>query len=59
VVFALDRLMLSLPKDVIRQDVRRESDDRDPKARKDIGKHCAVGEHRVSPPRITLGPWIE
>jgi hypothetical protein len=59
VVFVLDRLMLSLPNDVLRQYVRRESDDRDAKARKEIGKHCAVGEDRVFPPRITLDPWIE
>lgn len=59
VVFVLDRLMLSFPNDVLHQNVRRESDDSDAKARKEIGKHCAVGEHRVSPPRITLDPRIE
>lgn len=59
VVFVLDRLMLSFPNDVLRQNVRRESDDRDAKPRKETGEHCAVGEHRVSPPRVTLGPRIE
>ena len=50
---------LSLPNGVLRHDVHGESDRRDANARKDIDKHCVVGEHGVSLPRITLGPWIE
>jgi hypothetical protein len=58
-MFVLDCLMLSFPNDVVRQDVRRESDDCDAEARKEVGKHCAIREDWVSPPRITLGPWIK
>jgi hypothetical protein len=58
-LFVLDRSMLSLPMDVLRHDEHGESDERGAKARKDIDKHCVVGEHGASPPRITLSPWME
>jgi hypothetical protein len=51
-VFVLD--LLSFPNDVLRQDVGRESDNCDAEAREEAGKHCSVGEHWVSPPRVTL-----
>lgn len=59
VVFLLDSMMLSFPEDVFCEDVRRESDNRNAEAGKEVGEHCTVGEHRVSPPSITLGPGIE
>lgn len=59
VVFVLDSLMLSFPDDVFCEDVRGESDNCNAEAGKEVGEHCAVGEHRVSPPGVTLGPVIE
>ena len=59
VVFLLDGLMLSFPDDVFCEDVRRESNNCNAEAGKEVGEHCAVGEHRVSPPGVTLGPVIE
>lgn len=59
VAFVLDSLMLSLSQDVFCQDVYRESDNCNAEAGKEVGEHCAVREHRVSPPNITLCPGIE
>jgi hypothetical protein len=59
VAFVLDSLMLSLSKDVFREDVYRKSDNCNAEAGKEVGEHCAVGEYWVSPPGITLGPGIE
>jgi hypothetical protein len=59
VALVLDSLMLSHPEDVFSEDIHRESDNCNAEARKEVGKHCSVGEHRVFPPGITLGPGIE
>ena len=58
-MFVLDSLMLSFPNYVFCEDVHREGDNRNAEAGKEVGKHCPVGEHGVSPPSITLGPRIE
>lgn len=58
-VFVFNGMMLPFPKDVLSEDVYRESDNCNAKAGEEVGEHCAVGEHWVSPPGVTLGPWIE
>ena len=59
VAFVLNNLMLSLPQDVFREDVYGESDNCNAEAGKEVGEHGAVGEHRVSPPGITLCPGVK
>jgi len=59
VVLVFNGLMLPFPEDVLSEDVYRECDDRNAEAREEAGEHRAVGEHWVSPPGVTLGPWIE
>lgn len=59
VALVLDSLMLPYPEDVFREDVHRESDNRNAEAGEEVGEHCSVGEYRVSPPSISLGPRIE
>ncbi len=59
VMLVFNGLMLPLPEDVLSEDVYRESDDCDAEAREEVGEHCAVGKYWVSPPGVTLGPWIE
>ena len=54
--FVLDRSMPSLSMDILCHDKHGESDERDTKARKDIDKHCVVGEHGVSPPHHHAWP---
>jgi hypothetical protein len=59
VVFVLNGMMVPFPEDIFREYVCRESDDCNAEAGEEVGEHCSVGEYWVSPPGITLGPWIE
>ena len=58
-MFVFNSLMLPFPEDILSENVCRESDDCNAEAGEEVGKHCAVGEHWVSTPGVTLGPWIE
>lgn len=58
-VFVFNSPMLPYPENVLGEDIYRESDDCNAEAREQIGEHCAVGEHWVFPPGVTLGPRIE
>jgi len=58
-VFILDSPVAPFSDDIVREHIYRESDDGNAKAREEVGEHCAVGEHWMSPPGIKLGPWIE
>ena len=58
-VFVFNGLMLPFAEDVLSEDVYGESGDCNAESGKQAGEHCAVGEHWVSPPGVTLGPWIE
>ena len=58
-MFILDSLIVPFSEDVLREDIYSECDDCNAKAGEEVGEHCAVGEHWVSPPGITLGPWIK
>lgn len=59
VMFVFNSLMFSFPDNIISEDVYREGDDCNAEAREKVGKHCAVGKYWMSPPGVTLGPWIE
>ncbi len=58
-VLVLDSLVLPFSEDIFCENIRRERNNCDTKAWEEAGKHSAVGEHWVFPPRVAFCPWVK